>query len=214
MSEIAPWSSDGSLADAGLLIHVFDGWEGSNPWEPASSGPGATQMSASLVFAAQHVPGKPLPLFKGPRGAATGLLFRPGATKILCGKPVDSSGQCGGSCGKDRLSSPWSESADKFCSWQPDEFGPNLKRLTEYQTTYKNSFYNEIIIDSKHWREHLPECVEAVFGNRVHHEAFLKAFGLTEETHPFLALDVTNWEAPFGAGEDLKRSAGGNAFGG
>ena len=119
-----------------------------------------------------------------------------------------------GSCGKDRLSSPWSESADKFCSWQPDEFGPNLKRLTEYQTTYKNSFYNEIIIDSKHWREHLPECVEAVFGNRVHHEAFLKAFGLTEETHPFLALDVTNWEPPFGAGEDLKRSAGGNAFGG
>ena len=83
------------LADAGLLLHIFDGWEGANPWEPPPTGPGATQMSGSIVFAAQRVDGQPLPLFKGPRGAATGLLFRPHATKIRCGKAVDSSGLCG-----------------------------------------------------------------------------------------------------------------------
>ena len=50
--------------------------------------------------------------------------------------------------------------------------------------------------------------------NRVHHEKFLSAFGLTEETHPFMALDLTDWEAPFRAGESLQRSAGGDAWGG
>ena len=26
-----------ALVDAGLLVHIFDGWEGSVPWEPAST---------------------------------------------------------------------------------------------------------------------------------------------------------------------------------
>ena len=153
-----------------------------------------------VVFAAQHVPGKPLPLFKGPMGAGSGVLFRPGATKLLCGKPVDSSGQCGGACAG-RLGSEWSEAADKMCTWPPKEFGGQLQRLTAFQTKWKNLFYNEIIVDAKAWRQNLPDCVEAIFGNRVHHQNFLDAYGLTEETHPFLSLDLDDWGSPFRAGE-------------
>ena len=193
------WSAEGSLLDAGLLIHIFDGWEGANAWEPPPTGPGAAQMSASLIFAAQRVAGKPLPLFKGPRGAASGLLFRPLVTRVLCGKPVDSSGQCGGSCPAERLEAEWSEAADKLCSWEPATFGPELKRLTAHQIKYNHLWYNEVIVDAPSWRERLPECVEAVFGSKALHERFLATFGLTEVTHPFLEL-TESWEAPFRAG--------------
>lgn len=37
----------------GILIHVLDGWEQNGAaWAPTTNGPGATDMSASLVFAA------------------------------------------------------------------------------------------------------------------------------------------------------------------
>ena len=63
----APWSQHwyrwGALADVGILIHVTDGWEQNGaPWAPATDGPGATDMSASLVFAANYVRGKSIPL--------------------------------------------------------------------------------------------------------------------------------------------------------
>ena len=100
------------------------------------------------------------------------------------------------------------QSADKFCSWQPDEFGPNLKRLTEYQTTYKNSFYNEIIIDSHHLDSTLPGGIEAIFyvkGSRSAkavdaHANFLAAYakrGVTKDTFPLVQLDPMNWDNPF-----------------
>ena len=82
------WREDGMLADAGLLVHTFDGWEGAHPWEPADNGPGATEMSASLIFAAQHVDGQPLPLFGASATTAhlSGLIFKPHVTRILCAK--------------------------------------------------------------------------------------------------------------------------------
>ena len=63
----APWSMlwdrSGVLADAGILMHVMDGWEdGGLPWAPGANGPGATDMSSSLIFAANHVPGGGIPL--------------------------------------------------------------------------------------------------------------------------------------------------------
>ena len=86
---------------------------------------------------------------------------------------------------------------------QPRPFpsaGGQLKRLTEHQTTYKHLWYNEIIVDAAHWRQHLPAAVEAIYGDRRAHGDFLKEFGVSEATHPYLELDPTDWHAPFSWG--------------
>ena len=66
------------------------------------------------------------------------------------------------------------------------------------QIEYKRLWYNEIIIDAKHWRSHLPDQVEAIFNNPENHRRFLAAFPhLTAESHPHVLLDATNWHSPF-----------------
>ena len=48
---------------SGILIHVLDGWEQNGAaWAPTTNGPGATDMSASLVFAANVAAGGAIPL--------------------------------------------------------------------------------------------------------------------------------------------------------
>ena len=55
-------------------------------------------MSCSLIYAAQHsaptdwVP--QLPLFSGGGGERGGIILRPGATPIACGKAADAGGHC------------------------------------------------------------------------------------------------------------------------
>ena len=67
-----------------------------------------------------------------------------------------------------------------------------------HQIEYKRLWYNEIIIDAKHWRSHLPDQVEAIFNNPENHRRFLAAFPhLTPESHPHVLLDATNWHSPF-----------------
>ena len=80
----------------------------------------------------------------------------------------------------------------------PQDFGVSLRRITEHQIEYKRLWYNEIIIDAKHWRSHLSDQVEAIFNNPENHRRFLAAFPhLTPETHPHVLLDATNWHSPF-----------------
>ena len=72
------------------------------------------------------------------------------------------------------------------------------KAATEHQIEYKRLWYNEIIIDAKHRRSHLPDQVEAIFNNPENHRRFLAAFPhLTPESHPHVLLDATNWHSPF-----------------
>eukprot|EP00908_Phaeocystis_cordata_P009580 Transcript_20373.p1 GENE.Transcript_20373~~Transcript_20373.p1 ORF type:complete len:446 (+),score=11.32 Transcript_20373:111-1340(+) len=195
----APWSQHwyrwGALADAGILIHVTDGLEQNGaPWAPATDGPGATDMSASLVFAANYVRGKSIPLFGSGKKSA-GLIFRPGVTFVRCGKAVDSAGQCGGWCWNTQ--GEWSEADDKLCTWPPQHFGTQLHRLTDYQVKHGRLFYNEIIIDAPSWRSHLPGVIEGIYGDREMHRAFVAEYGLDEATFPLLHLDPMNWESPF-----------------
>lgn len=196
------WSPDGTLADAGLLIHVLDGWEENGQmWAPGRNGPGATDQSGSLVCGQNKVAGQRIPLFGG-RAAQSGIIFKPGSTRVKCGKPSDSSGKCIAWCDRSRasLSVPWSEAIDKQCAWQPKDFGVQLKRLVKHQVTYSYLWYNEIIIDAVHWRAHMPDVVEAIFGNRDAHQAFLAEFDLSERSHPFLELDSMDWTSPFREG--------------
>ena len=188
------------LADAGLLVHVFDDWEGaSKPWEPKAS---RGEIASSLIFAGQATAmgSHPIPLYPGKNGGSAGLIFRPGITKLECGKPVDSVGTCqvwGGWCKHSRIHLPWTEANDKMCAWRVADFGPQLQRLTAYQEKGGLSDqYNEIIVSSKWWLAHNPDMVEAIFGDRKAHAAFLSEFGLTEATHPFVWLDRGDWTNP------------------
>ena len=198
----ASWGADGSLADAGILIHVFDGWEASTQqkWAPALNGPGATEMSGSFIFAAQQASGKSLhdALFNG---ASAGIIFRPHVTRILCGKAGDSGGRCGSSCaGRNRPNLPWDEGVDKGCTWRRADIGIELQRLTAYQARWKRMWYNEIIIDAARWRTTLPNVIEAFFGDRQVHAAFLREYGVTSFTHPHVTLKTNSensWTAPF-----------------
>ena len=99
--------------------------------------------------------------FGGPNAA--GLIFKPGVTRIRCGKADDSAGHCGGWCG--RTHGEWEEARDKLCAWRPQDFGAQLQRLTEYQLKWGRAFYNEIIIDAPSWRSQLPRVIEGIFGS-------------------------------------------------
>ena len=198
----ADWSA-GFLADAGLLVHVFDSWEaGDILWEPH---PARSEIAVSLLFGAQRVAmGRhSIPNFPGNNGGTAGLIFRPGSdTKVTCGKATDSGGTCGPSwCDASRLAEEWNESQDKQCAWRPEDIGAQLKRLTEYQARYHHldDMYNELIVPSRWWLGHNPDTIEAIFGDRNAHSRFLRTFaaqGVTEATHPFVALDHSNWDSP------------------
>ena len=207
----AEWHADGLLADAGLLVHIFDGWEDhAEPWLPATTGPGARDQSASYVFAEQSAActgrGCLMPLFgvgdgtdgRGHPIQMQGLILRPVATKVKCGKSADSSGMCGGWCPSSRnnVDEPWSEALDKLCSWRPENFGTALRRVTEHQAKYKYFWYNEIIIDSKAWRAHGPLAVEAIFGHADIHRGFIEAFPHLAASHPLMEFDPSNWREP------------------
>lgn len=196
----ALWRADGFLADAGLLVHVFDGWEaGGEQYLPGTNGPGRWDMSASMIFAEQQRAAGSLRavLFNG---GYFGIIFRPGVTKIKCGKPQDSGGSCGDyHCPwRSHTNIDWNEGDDKFCNWTPETFGVELQRLTAWQAAYHRPAYNEIIIDAEHWRAHMPDVIEAIYGDRRVLEQFVRAYpGVSEQTHPFLTLDAANWDEPF-----------------
>ena len=80
--EPGAWSSGGGLADAGLLIHVYDGWESdhSRPW--VFSG----DVSCSLVYAEN-------PYATTFNGGNRGVIYRPG-TLVKCGKVRRSNFAC------------------------------------------------------------------------------------------------------------------------
>ena len=92
---------------------------------------------------------------------------------------------------------PWDEGYDKQCTWHKQDLGVELQRLHQYQTKWKRLWYNEIIIDANKWRRTLPNVIEAFYGDRQVHAAFLQEYGLTAGTHPFVTLNQGSWIAPF-----------------
>lgn len=97
-----PWPSDGTLPDAGLLVHCFDGLESAaERWHPIVAGAsGKPHPSGSIIFMEQCLnpanepylaPG--VPLF-GHACAQGGVILRPGRVKIFCGNAHDSGARC------------------------------------------------------------------------------------------------------------------------
>ena len=185
------WSSTGSLADAGVLIHVIDGWE-----EVGYGADGKTLrawrsnkdiMSCSLIFADQRPPGHedtPIQVYNRGLEGVQGLVFRPGSSmRIRCCTAKDSGS---GHCRKDLCPHITLEDAralieakraasgghwwrlDDFarCSYAPEDFGAYLYRDWAWMKEQHccPTYYNEVVVDGLHWTEHLPDTIEAFFG--------------------------------------------------
>ena len=219
------WDAQGTLADAGILVHVFDGWESrgtGNSWS-AQGG-----ISCSLLFQNQRPGGHhrySIPIFNAWASGVQGIIFRPGpTTRILCGNAVDSSqGKCkehwcpSTSLAQDTYDPTRTNGDDGAAgchgSWRPQDFGVFLRRYTKYnqlvQAVYhKRLDYNEIIVDGGQWTDSLPDSIEAFFTSdnqgqheedvaRGQHRLFLEEYNLDAAQVPLLKLDLENWDEPF-----------------
>ena len=220
-----PWDAQGTLADAGILVHVFDGWESRSAGNSWSAQGG---ISCSLLYHDQRPGGHhrySIPIFNAWASGVQGIIFRPGPkTRILCGNAVDSSeGKCKEhwcpsiSLAQDTYD-PTSTKGDEGAagclgSWRPQDFGVFLRRYTKYnqlvQAVYhKRLDYNEIIVDGQHWTDNLPDSIEAFFTSdnqgrkdediaRGQHQLFLQEYNLNAAQVPLLKLDLENWDEPF-----------------
>ena len=166
------------------------------PWLP-----GKEKMSASILFGAQVANGGALPTYQE---STSGLVMRAGATRLLCGCGRDCGAICkraiGGSCSgaADDCTSCCRGPSDYWCDGCGFK-GPSLANL--FERLAASSDYNEMVLDTEYWRNHLPQAVEAFVGTgpkaRDAHRAFLSEYGLAEADVPLLQLDLSNWEAPF-----------------
>lgn len=217
------WPASGALADSGVLVHVFDGFEqhGGLKWLPVE---GAKHMSASLIYAGQRAnPMHRIPVFNQ---VTSGLVLRPRYHLVECGCDSDCGGRCvgafgrttsdghmpspganpppsrsGGTISSDPASPLWCDPktarAGEWhggCVWRP---GPSIGHMLSLNAG--SDRYNEIIVSAEFWRAHMPAAVEAVLGNSEVHAAFVKAYGLRSEEVPLVELDLGDFEAPFRA---------------
>lgn len=194
--------------DAGVLVHCTDGYEDHHSqWKPQQ---GRQSMSASLLFAADAVPGFPLPLFTCKNG---GVIFRPGQTQLLCGNACDSGGGCGGfTCPRATALGnlhdyDYPGDGCRGGSWSPPDFGMYLKRVSSWHKLNRRLTYNEIIVDAQHWLAHSARSVETFFrvqgqtagfeAVEAMHAKFLRETGQSHEQAPLVTVDPRNWAAPF-----------------
>ena len=209
------WPADGSLVDAGLLVHCFDRWgreEGGREWRPnlrfpptGSMAAGDPMLSCSMIWKEQCLlhdrsgEGHAWPgAWMYAHGCeAGGVILRPGAsTKIQCGN----SGDAGGDCYQNsRHDCPTIEADDDdgtgpFCwgFWRPHDVGAYIKRGVRQR---KFHLYNEFLVHGNVWHAHLPHVIEAFLaGTSAHatgaqqlHRSFLHEFGLSAAEVPLLA---------------------------
>ena len=213
-----PWAEDGTLADAGLLIHCFDAVEcPDEKWRPGiGCGSSADNPSGSVIFRDQCLSPDGAPHFApgvslfGHACSGGGVILRPGrATRILCGHGKDFGARCGAFCppterGATDLAGPKCASA-----WRPADVHTYLFRETDdYRRNPEWGHYNEFIIDGRHWDANLPDAVEAFMSGRSGaevervHADFLQKHGLRAEGVdgvPLLTM-TPNMQLPFAVG--------------
>ena len=180
------------------------------------------KMSASLIYRGQDASGSFGAVFQHCEGGA-GVVLNPSDTRVFCGFGGDAGGKgvcypvsddCTPGCQHKNLP-PWCDPAEVHLQgnqegtcyarpWRTSDMGTMLERAGH------SSSYNEVVVDSMFWSEHLPEAVEAIFYSagapesaisaaRVAHQRFLARYGISADTFPLLVLDRANWESPFEA---------------
>lgn len=208
----APWSADGAAPPVGLLIHCFDFWgreESAHPWMPNLQGrdnqgnvndDSANQLllSSSFIWAARCVDqrgqmggmgGWAGSFLYGHGCQDGGVILRPGnATRIVCGLSHDAGGYCHDYC-------PPSAEHDATCdegAWHPEDAPAYLHRQSSYLT-----WYNEFLVDGRHWARHMPLAVEAFIAGTAadgkaeavqrFHRDFLATYRLSPAEVPLVA---------------------------
>lgn len=203
------WGSGGTLVDAGVMVHCIDGWE--QGWTPKFSA-----LATSLIFSQNGFPGAKVPVFN----SNGGLVLRPGLARVLCGKHRDGQAKGGGHCVEEVCDAPvlkrgewtvaaartWSDRGPAVCQWRPEDLGPYLRAVTDWQVAWKRPLpHNEIIVEAHSFEASLPRSVEAFFVH-VHgspvaardlHAEFLATYALDEEDCPLVQFDPDNWATPF-----------------
>ena len=193
----AEWTRSGRLPAAGVLVHVFDARETSGrPWKPIDD---SVEISASLLYAAQRANGghngeRPkIPTFNW---QTSGLVLRPGYTRIRCG----CDGDCGGSAfsGGTCEARPCEVSSYKRTNggWSGCVFGSTAIGKMLAENAHIRG-YNEMVVDASFWSSHLPSAVEAIFGDAQIHSAFVGQYGLHASDVPLATLDLDDFEQPF-----------------
>lgn len=190
------WPVDGRLADAGVLIHTFDGWEDNTngrKWSPDAT---VKLVSASLIYAAQREANNAIPTYAGQ--SPTGLILRPGYTRAVCGCARDCGARCIGAYGSPESHPVYCNPAapannGNNCVWQP---GPPLGVMFDQGRSYGS--YNEVIVDAQYWGRNIPEAIEAIIGDPAAHQALLNEYPyLSPADVPLLWLNTDDWYNPF-----------------
>ena len=161
------WPASGAPADAGVLLHIFDGWEEHDTGVFHSWRADLVQrpeLSASIIYADQRAPEHPqiaIPVYENGY-TPDGVILRPGeSTRIVCGSASDTGGgACKGFCPSVTLETdqydPWRDGRDGCGgSWRPQDFGVFLHRSVQWQREVQarggRMDYNEVVVDGRHW---------------------------------------------------------------
>ena len=216
-----------------------------SPWLPGGFQHAETgdRISAALIHARMQAdPGFNIPIYSY---SLAGIILNPSANRLLCSYPYDVgsmsrhcwprgvSDHCLPGCTRfDNDPDQWCvPGTDQWrqqnppCSWRPEDLDAMLSVREEIRREklrppqkmwHDGKYYNELIFDSAHYIDHLPDSIEAVFfldddcgdahdGPKCRdygigaRDAIARHFGLAEERLPILKLDLWNWEAPFSA---------------
>ena len=162
------------LADASILLHVFDGWEKwGEEWAPESRTQG---VYGSIIFQDQHQPGRAerMPIFGCEAGycdwAGSGFILRPGHTPIRSGAGGEgSSWECGSPPAEEVVTDDLVrgfEYPGDGCKglWNPNDIGRYLERQARWQRMYSRLGHNEVIVDGhERYAAALPWAIDAFF---------------------------------------------------
>ena len=204
------WSENGELRDAGVLLHLLDGYETNDmPWLPRE---GLDDVSASLIFHSMRNRdgSNGIPLF----GGTVGLVFGPVTTVIRCGNAADAGGHCSDSMCRyapAQEDEPFPGDGCQHRSWFPKDVGYFLEKVNAYQQLYDRSFYNELIVNAHAWdadmRAKSPTTIEAIFVlsrdvtainiGRDLVQRMSEMYGFSSSQRPLLYFDEYNWDHPF-----------------
>lgn len=140
-----------------------------------------------------------IPLYAGNGG----VIFKPQATNVVCGKGTDSGGHCGNPwCGKPepRIPPEYCDMPGDCCkgSWPAQYIGGYLERTGHWNRAAQRDVYNEFIVDGYDYTK-----IDAFFMLhedfyvRDSHDRFLRQYGLTNNQVPLVFMDKWNVNSPF-----------------
>ena len=196
-------AASSNLAEAGILIHIWDGTESlRQKWRGCAhhTGDAMTDGDGCLKFGDRlsgSIFGASKPLFFGGAG---GVLLRPAFNALLCAYGSDAGTKAGEDTGG--CAPPFCDPAigNGWCDGAPHR-PEDLDHMLRWWY-YHGSTYNEVVIDAAPLSEQLPQSIEAIYCDRQVHAAFLSEYMVSAADYPLVGFDagykdVANSTGPF-----------------